>query len=222
MIGGICGYFLKEADPKSNRNIGSISRPDRRHLYRGLLLFCIAFVGLNFLLKGINHQLLFEFSKVSMTLFGGGYVMIPMLHEIVVDNYQWLSSAEFANAIAFGQMTPGPILVSATYVGYVSGGLLGAFFATIGIFAPSAIVMILLGSVFENVKDHPITTGVIRGIRPVIIALIVYSGWILFKSLDHKLFSILITLSSFTIITFTKFNYFFLVVIAGGCAILFF
>jgi chromate transporter len=222
VLGGVIGYFLKDELHSERKDSGSENGNKSYHIYYGLILCVSIFVGLFFLLKGINHQLLFEFSKISLTLFGGGYVMIPMLHDIVVDNYGWLSSTEFANAIAFGQMTPGPILVSATYVGYVTGGLLGALFATIGIFAPSAIVMVLLGDVFENIKDHPITAGVISGIRPVIIALIAYSGWILFKSLDYKLFSIFITLSSFLIITFTKFNYFFLVLIAGGAAILFF
>ncbi|HOO09828.1 MAG TPA: chromate transporter, partial [Cyclobacteriaceae bacterium] len=87
---------------------------------------------------------------------------------------------------------------------------------------PSAIVMVLLGGVFEGIKDHPVTIGVIKGIRPVVIALIVYSGWILFRSQDHRLFSVLITLSSFMMITFTKVNYFFLVFISGIVAILLF
>ncbi|MEQ9165361.1 MAG: chromate transporter, partial [Fulvivirga sp.] len=222
VLGGICGYFLKEADPESKNNTSGFDRPNRRHLYTGLLLFCIAFIGLNFFLKGINHNLLFEFSKVSLTLFGGGYVMIPMMHNIVVDNFHWLSSAEFANAIAFGQVTPGPILVSATYIGFVTGGVVGAFFATLGIFAPSAFVMILLSTEFENIKDHAITKGIMKGIRTVIIALIAYSGWILFKSLDHKLVSALIALSSFVIITYTKFNYFLLILLSGVVALLYF
>ncbi|MEP2670599.1 MAG: chromate efflux transporter [Cyclobacteriaceae bacterium] len=221
VFGGIVGYFLN--GESSNKNDSKCELGNRgAHLYYGVILSVLVFVGLYFFLKGIYHQLLFEFSKVSLTLFGGGYVMIPMLHEIVVENYQWLSSIEFTNAIAFGQMTPGPILVSATYVGYVTGGVWGAFLATLGIFAPSAIIMVLVGGVFESIKNHPIITGVIKGIRPVVIALITYSGWILFRSLDHELFSIFVILSSFVIITTTKFNYFYLVLISGGAAILFF
>ena len=141
--------------------------------------------------------------------------MIPILHEIVVDNFHWLSSSEFANAIAFGQITPGPILVSATYIGYKLGGIIGAFLATIGIFAPSAVVMIIVGNAFERVKNFSVMDGIMKGVRPVIIALIAFSGWILFESLDQKLYSVIITVVSFLVITYTKFNYFLVILIAG-------
>lgn len=222
LVGGMIGYLQRDKTSENKNRARAAKGRENHKVYYGLAVVLSIFALLYFFLGGVNHQLLFAFSKVSLTLFGGGYVMIPMLHEIVVGNFHWLTSAEFANAIAFGQMTPGPILVSATYVGYVVGGLTGAFLATFGIFAPSAIVMVLLGGVFEGIKDHPVTIGVIKGIRPVVIALIVYSGWILFRSQDHRLFSVLITLSSFMIITFTKVNYFFLVFISGIVAILLF
>ncbi|HEX9740854.1 MAG TPA: chromate efflux transporter [Ignavibacteriaceae bacterium] len=223
-IGGITGYFFCEK-PEGQTGVEVVKEKNeygRKHLFYGLIFFATIFIALYFWLNGINHQLLFEFAKVSLTLFGGGYVMIPILHEIVVNNFHWLSPVEFANAIAFGQITPGPILVSATYVGFVTGGILGASFATFGIFVPSAITMIFVGKIFANIKGHPLVDGIMRGIRPVIIALIAYSGYILFKSLDHLLFSALITSSSFIIITYTKFNYFLLILIAGVAGLLFF
>ena len=93
--------------------------------------------------------------------------------------------------------------------------LLGAFLATIGIFIPSAVVMIFVGSAFESVKGHPNIDGIMKGVRPVIIALIAYSGWILFESLDHKLISGIITAVSFLIITYSKINYLLVILIAG-------
>ncbi len=215
-LGGVVGYFFKEMP--SNNRIGKpidVIKHDWRHLYAGFVIVVLIFVGLFVFLTGIHHQLLFEFAKVSLTLFGGGYVMIPILHDIVVDKFHWLSSVEFSNAIAFGQITPGPILVSATYIGYKLSGILGAFLATIGIFIPSAVVMIFVGSAFESVKGHPVIDGIMKGVRPVIIALIAYSGWILFESLDHKLISGIITAVSFFLITYAKLNYLLVILIAG-------
>jgi len=223
LLGGALGYFFRD-NPHNDRNSKpqSTIKNEGRHLLAGFVIVVLTFIVLLFFLTGIYHQLLFEFAKISLTLFGGGYVMIPILHEIVVDNFHWLSSNEFANAIAFGQITPGPILVSATYIGYKLGGLLGAFLATMGIFIPSAVVMIVVGSAFESVKNHPLIDGIMKGIRPVIIALIAYSGWILFKSLDHWVISGVITVISFFLITYTKLNYLLLILIAGIIGILIF
>lgn len=221
VIGGLIGYIFRDKNISGGEGGDKPQGRIGKDLYFGLVIIVFAYIILFFLLEGINHRLLFEFAKVSLTLFGGGYVMIPILHEIVVDNFQWLSSTEFANAIAFGQITPGPILVSATYVGYVTGGLLGAFLATIGIFLPSAVAMVVIGNVFDNVKGHPVVTGIMKGIRPVIIALIAYSGVILFKSTEEMALSAIITVVSFTIITFTRFNYFFLILIGGLIGLVF-
>jgi chromate transporter len=223
LTGAVLGYVFSRKD-ESNQitEPASIDKYKRLYLYSGLVVVVLIFLVLYFVLNGIHHQLLFEFGQVSLTLFGGGYVMIPILHEIVVDNFNWLSSSEFANAIAFGQVTPGPILVSATYVGYKLGGIMGAFLATMGIFVPSAVVMIIVGNVFERVKTYAVMDGIMKGVRPVIIALIAYSGWILFDSLDQKLFSLIITIASFLIITYTKFNYFLVILIAGIIGLLIF
>lgn len=223
VTGAIIGYFFTKNEENTQVSEDrSMVKRGRFHLYSGLVTVVLVFLVLYFVLSDIHHQLLFVFGKVSLTLFGGGYVMIPILHEIVVDNFNWLSSSEFANAIAFGQITPGPILVSATYVGYKLGGLLGAFLATMGIFVPSAVVMIIVGNVFERVKDYSVMDGIMKGVRPVIIALIAYSGWILFDSLDQQLFSIIITVTSFLVITYTKFNYFLVILIAGVIGLLIF
>ena len=221
-IGGIVGFLFKEAATETQPAEVQPTTHSRSHLITGLCIIILTFVVFYFVLDGVNRDLLFEFAKVSLTLFGGGYVMIPILHDIVVEQFHWLDAQEFANAIAFGQITPGPILVSATYVGFRVGDVLGAFLATYGIFIPSASLMVFVGSVFDKWKDHPTITGIMMGIRPVNIGLIAYSGWLLFESLDHKLFSGLITALTFFVITFTRFNYFLLILMGGVLGLLFF
>ncbi len=112
---------------------------------------CLSFlIFLFFLLPSVQQSLLVEFSKVSLTLFGGGYVMIQAINDLVVNQWLWVTPDEFNEAIALGQLTPGPILVSATYIGFKAGGLLGAFVATIGIFLPAALLMLSASHLFKS------------------------------------------------------------------------
>jgi chromate transporter len=82
------------------------------------------------------------FAGMSLMLFGGGYVFIPMIQEIVVNGHHWVSQQEFVDAIAMGQITPGPILVSAAFIGLKVAGLTGAAVATLGIYLPAALLMV--------------------------------------------------------------------------------
>ena len=73
--------------------------------------------------------------KAGALVFGTGFAIVPMLQHDVVDKYHWLSQNEFLDALAFGQMTPGPVVITATYIGHNLAGMSGAFVATIAIFA---------------------------------------------------------------------------------------
>jgi chromate transporter len=83
-------------------------------------------------------------SKIGALAFGGGFTAIPLIQYEMVDRFQWLSTKEFLDGIALGQVTPGPILITATFVGYKISGLLGAFMATVGVFFPSFFILVLL------------------------------------------------------------------------------
>ena len=117
-------------------------------------------------------KLFVTFSGMSLMLFGGGYVIIPIIQEIVVNNYAWVTQTEFANAIAMGQITPGPILISAAFIGYVVKGFLGAAVATIGIFAPPALLMVTMSHLLEQIKNSVIIQAALKGIRPAVIGMI--------------------------------------------------
>ena len=116
------------------------------------------------------------FSGISLSLFGGGYVMIPIMQSLFVNDLHWLTRQEFIDAIAFSQATPGPILVSATFIGYKLAGIIGAVIATAAMFAPSAILMIIVSKFFKKTKDYSLVKDMIAGVKVVVIGLIIASG----------------------------------------------
>jgi chromate transporter len=145
--------------------------PDDRSRLRSIAAGTLAAApwGLHAAMAG---KLLMTFGGMSVLLFGGGYVFIPVIQRIVVDGYGWVSRQEFIDAIALGQVTPGPILISAAFIGYKVAGLTGAAAATIGIFTPPALVMILCTRFLDRIKGSEDIRAVLRGIRPAVIGMI--------------------------------------------------
>jgi chromate transporter len=91
-------------------------------------------------------------SKIGALAFGGGFPAIPLIQYEMVDRFQWLSTKEFLDGIALGQVTPGPILITATFIGYKVSNVLGATMATLGVFFPSFFILILLIPYHDRLK----------------------------------------------------------------------
>lgn len=117
-------------------------------------------------------QLAWSFFRVGFFGFGGGFAMIPLMQAFAVNQYHWLSYKEFSAAIALGQITPGPVSISATFIGYRAAGLAGAVVATVAIFVPSLLAMYLLARFYLKVRANPVIQGMMHGVLPVIVALI--------------------------------------------------
>lgn len=134
------------------------------------LALTIPFWSLNFTLLS---KLFITFAGMSLFLFGGGYVFIPLIQHTVVETNGWLTQQEFVDAIAMGQVTPGPILISAAFIGYKVAGFLGALVATAGIFLPPAILMVAGSHALGKIKHSVVLKAVLRGIRPAVIGMII-------------------------------------------------
>ena len=126
---------------------------------------------------GLAVKLFLTFSGMSVLLFGGGFVFIPLIEQIVVQEQAWLTHQEFVDAIALGQITPGPILISAAFIGYKVMGLLGAAIATVAIFLPPALLMLVSAHFLMRVRESTAVKAVLRGIRPAVIGMIVAAAW---------------------------------------------
>ena len=120
--------------------------------------------------------LFYEFFKIGLFAIGGGLVTVPFLFDLSA-KYGWFSAKELADMIAIAESTPGPLGVNmATYAGYNSAGLLGAVIATLGLVTPSVIVIILVAKLMNKYQCNSRVQTVLSGIRPAVLALILFAG----------------------------------------------
>lgn len=128
----------------------------------------------------IYLQLFLEFFKIGLFCFGGAFGMIPLIEETVI-NRGWLTEAEFFNLLGVCESTPGPIAVNtATYVGSVMGGPFGSIAATLGVVLPSFLIILLIAAVLKNLTNNKYFKGFMKGVKPVVVALILSTGTMLF------------------------------------------
>lgn len=127
----------------------------------------------------IYLYLFLEFFKIGLFTFGGGYAMIPLVRQLVLE-YGWMTEETFTQFIGVCESTPGPIAVNmATYIGSTTGGLLGSFLATLGVILPSMVVIILIVTLLQNLITNKHFVNALSGIKPVVLGLIFSTGLIL-------------------------------------------
>jgi chromate transporter len=125
-------------------------------------------------------QLFVSYLKIGFFGFGGGYAMLSLIHSEVVVHNGWLTNGEFSDIVAISQMTPGPIAInSATYVGYEVAGIWGSVVATIAVCLPALTIMMLLTRFFIKLHDNRYVKGVVAGMKPVVIGMIMAAALLL-------------------------------------------
>ena len=123
-----------------------------------------------------------EFFKTGLFALGGGLATIPFLMEMPA-KYGWFTAAELTDIIAVSESTPGPIGVNmATYAGFKTGGLPGAFTATFGLVLPSIIVILIIAKFLSGFAEKPLVKHIFYGLRPAVCALIASAAWALLQS----------------------------------------
>ncbi|PWT94766.1 MAG: hypothetical protein C5B55_02240 [Blastocatellia bacterium] len=117
------------------------------------------------------------FLRMGAVTFGGGFVMIPQIESEVVRTNHWLTPQEFADATALGQITPGPVLITATFIGYRVAGTLGALVATIAVFLPAFVMTLAAGSSLRRFRANRQVQAFLRGVTPAVVGLLVAAAW---------------------------------------------
>lgn len=112
------------------------------------------------------------FFKTGLLVFGSGLVIVPFLKTYVVEQYGWLSHGQFMDAVAIGMMTPGPVVITATFVGYLLDGVRGAAAATAGIFMPAVLFTVLGARILARYRSSARLAGFVRGITAAVVGVL--------------------------------------------------
>lgn len=140
----------------------------------GLLVVFLICLTAIYLIDRVLFDLAAVMLKIDLFAFGGGFASLPlMLHEVVI-NRGWMDSKTFMDGIALGQITPGPIVITATFVGYMVYGILGALVATIAIFTPSFFLLIATAPFFDRLKNATYFKKAIDGIFASFVGLLLF------------------------------------------------
>ncbi|MCQ2735125.1 MAG: chromate transporter [Alphaproteobacteria bacterium] len=156
-----------------------------------------------------------EFFKIGLFAVGGGLVTVPFLFDLS-ETYEWFSATELADMIAVSQSTPGPIGINmATYAGFQAAGIGGALAATLSEVLPSMIVVYFISHLLNKWAENRYVNSIFSGIRPAVMALILFAGWDIAKTsiTDIKTLAILLVLT--LLMHFYKKNAIFYIVISA-------
>ena len=130
---------------------------------------------------------------IGLCTFGGGYAMIAIIQNKLVEKKKWTSNEELSKIIAIAESTPGPIAInSATYIGYTMLGAFGSVLATLGVVLPSFIIIYIISLFLNDFLQYEIVANAFTGIKASVAALILLAGIKIFKSAKKDLMSILI------------------------------
>lgn len=166
--------------------------------------------------KTINGlQVFLLFLKIGFVLYGSGYVLLAFLQREVIDHHQWLTSEQLLDAVAIGQLTPGPLSTTATFIGYLLAGNMGAIAATVGIFCPAFLLVRMVNPWVTKLRQSPWAGGFLDGVNGASLGLMVGVTYSLGQTALIDGFSLILSLGSAIAVFRFKINSVWLV-LAGG------
>jgi chromate transporter len=141
-------------------------------------------------------KLFTTFAAMSVTLFGGGYVFIPIIQDVVVNSQGWVTSKEFIDSLAISQVTPGPILITSAFIGYKVAGVLGGLSATVGMFLPSAVLMVVSTYFLDRIKKSAAINAALQGVRIAVVGMLIAAAFVVASTAPHHWASAVILVAS--------------------------
>jgi chromate transporter len=165
--------------------------------------------------------LFITFFKISPVSFGGGYAMIPLLERAVTVDKKWIDKKDITDVLIMAQTVPGSIAVNtATFIGFRIAGVMGAIVGTLGIIMPTFIIIILLAALFLNFQHNPFVQAAFMGIRPAIVALIVYAAITIGRTAIYNNATRIIAIGSLLCFLFIPIHPIFILILGGITGIL--
>ena len=150
-----------------------------------------------------TNQLFLYFAKIGSVLFGSGYVLVAFLQSDLVIKYQWINQQQLVDAIAVGQFTPGPVFTTATFIGYIIAGNLGAVAATLGIFLPAFVFVALSAPFIPRLRKSKRISYALDGLNISSLSLMMGASILLFRSSEISIyFALMLALSLVLLVRF--------------------
>ncbi len=199
IVAGIIGCFVfAPAAARMPSPIANTPPPPSRNDSRLLLAPAAA------ALTSAPAKLFLFFFKTGLLVFGSGLVIVPFLKTQVVDEYHWLTMRQFLDSVAIGMISPGPVVITATFVGYLMSGFSGALAATLGIFMPSVLFTVIATPILLRHRANRRLTGFVRGVGVTVVGVLFGTTVLVARDALGDLLTIAIALIAFAIVAFWK------------------
>ena len=200
VLGGMVAGFVLYRDLRAGPGDGI----RRRHSFKSLVhagiilaIFCLGMIVLCFVDPRLM-KLAAVMAKIDLFAFGGGFAALPLMLHQVVDVRGWLTDKTFMDGIALGQITPGPVIITASFTGYVLYGLKGAVVSTVAIFGPSFLLVLIAAPFVDRLKGSPLFARGVRGIIATFVGLLLFTAIKFALSIQWNVIAILFGLAAFT------------------------
>lgn len=156
------------------------------------------------------------FSKIGMFTIGGGYAMVPLIEDEIVNKRSWIAKDDFLDLLAISQSVPGVFAVNISiFVGYKLRGIRGSLATTLGAVLPSFVIILAIAMFFHNFKDNSVVERIFKGIRPAVVALIAAPTFSMAKSARINKYTIWIPIVSALLIWGLGFSPIWIIILAG-------
>ncbi len=196
LLSAIVGILLYLREPSPYR----VTPAKRMTTYRSVLIIILAAI-IGFIILFFTDRSLFNLAalmaRVDLFAFGGGFTSVPLMFHEVVNVNSWMDSKTFLNGIALGQITPGPIVITATFIGYILYGLLGGIIATVSVFLPSFLIVAGVAPYFDKLRGFPYFNRAVRGVLSSFVGLLLAVTLLFALKIPWDLLRIVISLAAF-------------------------
>ncbi len=187
----------------TNKNLDRPIKVDRIKTFKFFLIVLIsilAIVGILFVFNKEYFNLTTIMLRIDLFSFGGGLASIPIMYHELVEVFGWFDKKTFMDGVVLGQVTPGSIIIAATFFGYMHFGFLGSFFATACVFIPSFLILMGIIPFFDKLRSYPQFNKVINGILCSFVGLLAVVTYRFTNGIDWSIFHISLALIAFILL----------------------
>lgn len=205
-ISAFMGIILirRSSSDRKNDIVLEKSKIQWRHI---IIIFIIIFTF--FTLTTFNKELFVmsvTFFKIGAFVFGNGFTMLPLIQEEVVNAHHWLNLEQFMVGVALGQMTPGPVSITAAFIGYKVMGLIGSVVTTLAIYAPSFMLIVMTFGIYTKIKKYDLVSSALNGLLASFVGIMTLAVINIGRQALSDAYTVLLFLLSFVALQFTKLN----------------